>query len=57
MTQMGGAEDVLVEHCALGHVFIITGLEAVMHQNTTHVLQGGLLTDEGGKLQNGCSGI
>lgn len=37
----------LVEHGAPGHVSIITGLEAVMHRNTKHVLQGGGLTDDG----------
>lgn len=50
MSQTRGTEDVLVEHFALGHVFIITGLEAVMHQNTKHVLWAGLLTDDRGKV-------
>lgn len=48
-TQMGDTGGDLVEHSALGHVSIITGLEAVMHQNTEHVLRGGLLTDDGGE--------
>lgn len=47
---MGDAGGDLVEHSALGHVSIITGLEAVMRQNTKHVLRGGLLTDDGGKV-------
>lgn len=49
-TQMGGTGGDLVEHSALGHVSIITGLEAVMRQNTKHALRGGLLTDDGGKV-------
>lgn len=48
-TQMGDTGGDLVEHSALGHVSIITGLEAVMRQNTEHVLRGGLLTDDGGE--------
>ena len=46
---MGDTGGDLVEHSALGHVSIITGLEAVMRQNTEHVLRGGLLTDDGGE--------
>lgn len=49
-TQMGDTGGDLVEHSALGHVSIITGLEAVMRQNTEYVLRGGLLTDDGGKV-------
>lgn len=48
-SQMGDTGGDLVEHSALGHVSIITGLEAVMRQNTEHVLRGGLLTDDGGE--------
>lgn len=48
--QMGDTGGDLVEHSPLGHVSIITGLEAVMHQNTKHVLQGRLLTDDQGKV-------
>jgi len=56
-TQMRDTGGDLVEHSALGHVSIITGLEAVMRRNTKHVLRGGLLTDDGGKLRKGCSGV
>lgn len=56
--QRGTTGGDLVEHSALGHVSIITGLEAVMHLNTRRVLQGGFLTDDGaGVLQRGCAGI
>lgn len=50
---MGDTGGDLVEHCALGHVSIITGLEAVMRRNTKHVLRGGLLTDDGRKVGEG----
>lgn len=47
---MGDTGGDLVEHSALGRVSIITGLEAVMSQSTKHVLRGGFLTDDGGKV-------
>lgn len=47
--RMGDTGGDLVEHSPPGHVSIITGLQAVMRQNTKHVLQGWLLTDDRGE--------